>query len=87
MDLYQQYISKSRYARFIPEQNRREHWEETVNRYITYMCDHVQEKNKVKIPFGKERILKLGLLMALAYPLISFIFVSSLIFNCIESYE
>lgn len=49
MDLYQQYISKSRYARFIPEQNRREHWSETVKRYVNYICDHVQEKNKVKI--------------------------------------
>jgi ribonucleoside-triphosphate reductase (thioredoxin) len=49
MDLYQQYISKSRYARFIPEQNRREHWSETVSRYVEYMCNRVQENNKVKV--------------------------------------
>ena len=41
MDLYQSYIHKSRYARFLPEQNRREHWEETVKRYISFMKNHV----------------------------------------------
>jgi ribonucleoside-triphosphate reductase len=30
------YIHISRYARFIPEENRRETWAETVNRYITF---------------------------------------------------
>lgn len=36
MDLYQQYIHKSRYARYLPEQNRRESWKETVERYTGY---------------------------------------------------
>ncbi len=36
MDLYQQYIHKSRYARYLPNQNRREHWSETVSRYTDY---------------------------------------------------
>lgn len=34
MDNYQQFIHRSRYARFIPEKGRRETWEETVQRYI-----------------------------------------------------
>ena len=42
MDLYQSYIHKSRYARFLPEKNRREHWNETVARYIAYMKDHLK---------------------------------------------
>ncbi len=50
MDLYQQYIHKSRYARFIPEANRREHWSETVDRYMNFMTDHVQKKHGVVIP-------------------------------------
>lgn len=37
MDLYQQYIHKSRYARYLPEEQRRETWDETVSRYISYM--------------------------------------------------
>ena len=39
MDAYQQYIHKSRYARYLPEEQRRETWEETVNRYINYWVD------------------------------------------------
>lgn len=41
--LYQQIIAYSRYARFIPEKNRRETWEETVDRLINYL------KNKTKL--------------------------------------
>src|SRR6266403_375976 len=37
MDSYQQFIHKSRYARYLPNENRREHWEETVGRYVDYM--------------------------------------------------
>jgi len=37
MDAYQQYIHKSRYARFNEKLNRREHWDETVDRFISYM--------------------------------------------------
>ena len=42
MDAYQQYIHKSRYARYLPEEQRRETWEETVNRYLDYWVDRVQ---------------------------------------------
>jgi ribonucleoside-diphosphate reductase alpha chain len=35
--LYQEIIHLSRYARFIPELNRRETWEETVNRLVNYL--------------------------------------------------
>lgn len=31
---YQEYIHRSRYARYLPEFKRRETWEETVNRYV-----------------------------------------------------
>lgn len=37
MNQYQSYIHKSRYAKFIPEQNRRENWDETVRRYVDYI--------------------------------------------------
>src|SRR5210317_1056632 len=39
MDAYQQYIHKSRYARYLPNEQRRETWEETVDRYVNYWVD------------------------------------------------
>ena len=42
MDAYQQYIHKSRYARYLPDEQRRESWEETVNRYLDFWV--TQEK-------------------------------------------
>ncbi len=35
MNSYQQFIALSRYARWLPEENRRETWDETVDRFIT----------------------------------------------------
>ena len=46
MDLYQEYIHKSRYARYIPEEQRRENWDETVARYCNYFRDRGQLKGK-----------------------------------------
>ena len=37
MDLYEQFIHKSRYARYKHNEQRREHWDETVDRYIDFM--------------------------------------------------
>lgn len=42
MDLYQQYIHKSRYARYLSNENRREHWQETVSRYVDFMQEHIK---------------------------------------------
>jgi len=39
MDSYQQYIHKSRYARYLPNEQRRETWDETVSRYVNYWQD------------------------------------------------
>ena len=41
---YQQFIHKSRYARWIEEDQRRENWDETVSRYVNFMSDHVGKK-------------------------------------------
>ena len=35
--VYQEVIAMSRYARYIPEKNRRETWEETVTRLTNYL--------------------------------------------------
>jgi len=45
--LYQEFIHLSRYARWIEEEKRRETWPETIDRYISHMCE---KKCKGKIP-------------------------------------
>ena len=46
MTPYSTFIAKSRYSRFIPEQNRREHWDESVDRYFAFMFDHLDKNYK-----------------------------------------
>ena len=42
MDQYQSFIHKSRYARWLEEEGRRETWEETVHRYINFFKERKQ---------------------------------------------
>ena len=42
MDQYQQFIHKSRYARWMPEHSRRETWSETVFRYVSFWRNREQ---------------------------------------------
>jgi ribonucleoside-diphosphate reductase alpha chain len=46
MDQYQQFIHKSRYARWMPEEKRRETWEETVQRYVDFWVNRGQLDKK-----------------------------------------
>jgi len=41
---YQNFIHKSRYARWLPDEQRREEWPETVGRYFDYMEQHLGGK-------------------------------------------
>jgi hypothetical protein len=41
---YKQFIHKSRYARWDYEKGRRENWNETVERYISFFKKHLSEK-------------------------------------------
>ena len=49
MTSYQTYIAKSRYARFLDDKGRREHWDETVMRYIDFMRNHLEEKHNYTV--------------------------------------
>lgn len=40
---YQSFIHTSRYARYIEDKQRRETWEETVDRYISFFTSHLKE--------------------------------------------
>ena len=46
---YQQVIHKTRYARWIDEENRREDWHETVGRYVDYICQSLEKYNNYKV--------------------------------------
>ena len=45
MNSFNQYIAKSRYARYLDDEGRREHWPETVKRYFDFMQKHLKEKH------------------------------------------
>jgi ribonucleoside-diphosphate reductase alpha chain len=49
MGIYETFIAKSRYSRFIEEENRREHWPETVDRYMNFMHRHLIGKMHYKM--------------------------------------
>ena len=46
MDQYQQYIHKSRYARYLDDESRRETWEETVMRYVSFWGNMLSTEDK-----------------------------------------
>tara|TARA_R110000772_G_scaffold59835_1_gene135221 strand:+ start:3816 stop:5768 length:1953 start_codon:yes stop_codon:yes gene_type:complete len=58
---YQQFIHKSRYARWIDEEQRRENWDETVDRYMDFMQSHVEDKCNVRVDLGEVREAVLSL--------------------------
>ena len=45
MTPYNEYIAKSRYARYLDNEGRREHWPETVERYMNFMKKHLKDKH------------------------------------------
>jgi len=53
---YQQFIHKSRYARWLEDEQRRENWDETVSRYVSFMANHVRDKHGYQLtsPLIKE---------------------------------
>jgi ribonucleoside-triphosphate reductase (thioredoxin) len=50
MGIYETFIAKSRYSRFLDEKNRREHWPETVERYVNFIDTQLQKKNNYVMP-------------------------------------
>ena len=49
MNEYQEFIHKSRYARWLPEEGRRETWAETVNRYVDFWKERGQITEKTAL--------------------------------------
>ena len=49
MNLYRQFISLSRYARWKDDELRRETWDETVHRFISFMRNHLKENTSYEL--------------------------------------
>ena len=46
---YQEFIHLSRYSRWLPEQERRETWHETVKRYFDFFTEHLKDMHNYKL--------------------------------------
>jgi ribonucleoside-triphosphate reductase len=44
MNSYQNLIAKSRYARYLPEEQRRENWDETADRWVEFFKEELKER-------------------------------------------
>ena len=47
---YQEFIHLSRYSRWLPEEKRRETWNETISRYFDFFDEHLKEMHDYKVP-------------------------------------
>ena len=56
--LYQDFIHLSRYSRWLPEENRRETWEETVKRYFDFFTWHLDEYHSYKVDSSERKELE-----------------------------
>jgi ribonucleoside-triphosphate reductase len=57
MSPFQQFIHKSRYARWLPKENRRENWDETVHRYSEFFTPRIPEDGREKTSAELEKAI------------------------------
>ena len=50
MNTYETFIAKSRYSRFLDDKQRREHWPETVDRYMEFIDKQLSSKQSYIMP-------------------------------------
>ena len=55
---YQEFLHLSRYARWLPEEKRRETWEETVDRLVDFFEEHLKENFDFELGKAKNRLRK-----------------------------
>lgn len=66
--VYETFIAKSRYARYLDEEARRENWSETTNRYLEFIQEHLLEKHEYLIPEDVLEELRGAILNNEVYP-------------------
>jgi ribonucleoside-triphosphate reductase (thioredoxin) len=54
---YQQFIHKSRYARWVEEKGRRENWDETVSRYVSFFSPRIPKADREAVASELERAI------------------------------
>ena len=57
---YQEFIALGKYARWLPEEKRRETWEDTVDRYINFMYNQAKMNTNISVSALHELYLELG---------------------------
>jgi ribonucleoside-triphosphate reductase (thioredoxin) len=66
MSPYQSFIATSRYARWLEDENRRETWEESANRYLSFMSKSLKDRynydassaiSEIREPFINRKVL------------------------------
>ena len=65
---YQEFIHLSRYSRWLPEEGRRETWDETVARYFDFFTDHVKEMTGYDMDFKTRNELEIAVLSQQVMP-------------------
>ena len=60
--LYQEFIYKSRYSKFLDKEGRRENWSETVSRYFDFMANHLSENHSYSLPKAERKELEEAIL-------------------------
>lgn len=60
--LFQEYIHLSRYSRWLPEQNRRETWQETIKRYFDFFEKHLKENCSYALQSKDRHVLENAIL-------------------------
>ena len=65
---YQSFIHLSRYSRWLPDNNRRETWSETVTRYFDFFQEHLKENNNFVLDAKVRKELEEGVLNLLVMP-------------------
>jgi len=65
---YQEFIHLSRYSRWLPEEGRRETWDETVARYFDFFVDHVKEMTGYEMDFKTRDELEVAVLSQRVMP-------------------
>ena len=65
---YQEFIHLSRYSRWLPEEGRRETWDETVARYFDFFTDHVKEMTGYDMDFKTRNELEVAVLSQQVMP-------------------
>ena len=65
---YQQFIHKSRYARWLDDEQRRENWSETVDRYVSFMLEQVKSKCGVELSTAVREEIEDGILSLKVMP-------------------